>query len=167
MHKNLQVAVLVEQPPSGPRACPCPRPKKLPVAVHKARDGTRHLGCASRLHHPGHFHRNKAAYEQVHGKSLESSMLCEGSTEITSQILRQKFRLLCQDSHKERFLCRPTGNEAVFWLQGALPYSTRCWVQVAVRSEEPYKLQGYTILKSLSAPDYISDPDATGELLWA
>ena len=36
--------------------------------------------------------------------------------------------------------------------------------KVAVRSEEPYKLQGYTILKSLSAPDYISDPDATGEL---
>jgi len=34
----------------------------------------------------------------------------------------------------------------------------------ALRSEEPYKLQGYTILKSLSAPDYISDPDATGEL---
>ncbi|DBA86816.1 TPA: hypothetical protein ACH3X2_005399 [Trebouxia sp. C0005] len=34
--------------------------------------------------------------------------------------------------------------------------------KVAVRSEEPYKLQGYTILKSLSAPDYISDPDATG-----
>ena len=37
-------------------------------------------------------------------------------------------------------------------------------LQVAVRSEEPYKLQGYSILKSLSAPDYISDPDATGEL---
>ena len=37
-------------------------------------------------------------------------------------------------------------------------------VQVAVRSEEPYKLQGYTILKSLSAPDYISDPDAMGRL---
>ncbi len=36
--------------------------------------------------------------------------------------------------------------------------------KVAVRSEEPYKLQGYTILKSLSAPDYISDPDATGGL---
>ncbi len=36
--------------------------------------------------------------------------------------------------------------------------------KVAVRSEEPYKLQGYTILESLSAPDYISDPDATGEL---
>ena len=36
--------------------------------------------------------------------------------------------------------------------------------KVAVRSEEPYKLQGYAILKSLSAPDYISDPDATGEL---
>ena len=35
-------------------------------------------------------------------------------------------------------------------------------MQVAVRSEEPYKLQGYSILKSLSAPDYISDPDATG-----
>ncbi|KAL3136456.1 hypothetical protein ABBQ38_005712 [Trebouxia sp. C0009 RCD-2024] len=34
--------------------------------------------------------------------------------------------------------------------------------KVAVRSEEPYKLQGYSILKSLSAPDYISDPDATG-----
>ena len=33
-----------------------------------------------------------------------------------------------------------------------------------MRSEEPYKLQGYSILKSLSAPDYISDPDATGNL---
>lgn len=37
--------------------------------------------------------------------------------------------------------------------------------QVAVRSEEPYRLQGYSILKSLSAPDYISDPDVTGSLL--
>ena len=36
---------------------------------------------------------------------------------------------------------------------------------MAVRSEEPYRLQGYSILKSLSAPDYISDPDVTGELL--
>lgn len=40
-------------------------------------------------------------------------------------------------------------------------------MQVAVRSEEPYKLQGYSILKSLSAPDYISDPDATGKLFSA
>ena len=40
-------------------------------------------------------------------------------------------------------------------------------LQVAVRSEEPYKLQGYSILKSLSAPDYISDPDATGKLFSA
>ena len=52
------------------------------------------------------------------------------------------------------------------WRRYSVHGATVCdlWLQVAVRSEEPYKLQGYTILKSLSAPDYISDPDATGQL---
>ena len=40
-------------------------------------------------------------------------------------------------------------------------------VQIAVRSEEPYRLQAYTVLRGLAGTDARTNPDAAGQSLCA